>query len=269
MRPILSILIYTNCWVALCVCSLVFGISTHYHLDHSALYTFWSFTGTVSAYQLHRIIRLRQLKHTVRSNRRLLWMQNTYTFQLIWLGINALSFGILSLQLPLTFSTIYLIVLNAIVVGLYALPIPIIGNGIRTLPFVKNILISTSWTCIILIPFTSELTPFPWQLPLSIFVAVFAQIIPFDARDKNYDDKRMKTIPQVFGTENSRYIGFVLFITALLLDYFILGFHSIMIIAAFVAIPGHFIRYKVGYQLRLEFMWELPLGVIGIWFLLS
>jgi len=268
MRPALSILIYTNCWVAACVAALVFGISSYYRIPDSWLYGVWSFTGTVSAYQAHRLIRLRQLQYTVRSNRRLLWMQNTYSFQWIWLILNFIAFGSLSLLIPLTNSTISLIILNAIIVGLYVIPLPFLKNGIRSLPFAKNILISLSWTCIIAVPFTSNNLQIDWRIPALIFISVFAQIIPFDARDKDYDDQRMRTIPQLIGTEASKYVGFALLLVSLALQTSIVGFHWILPFIVFCAAIGHLISFKVGYQLRLEFMWELPLGLMGLWFLL-
>jgi len=269
MRPTLSILIYTNCWVACCVASLVFGISVHYNIPNAWLFGFWSFTGTVSAYQAHRLIRLKQLQYTVRSNRRLLWMQNTYTFQWIWLLLNGLAFAVLSFCIPLTKSTILLIGLNAIIVGLYVQPLPFLKNGFRSLPFAKNLLISLSWTCIILVPFTSNLLSFDYRIPILIFLSVFAQIIPFDARDKDYDDQRMRTIPQLVGTNISKYIGFGLLLVVLVIQLQLIGFHWLFPLILLCGAVGHIIPFKVGYQLRLEFMWELPLGLMGLWFLLD
>lgn len=269
MRPALSILIYTNCWVALCVMSLVIGIGTHFDLPHPEIYAPWSFTGTVSAYQLHRLFRLRQLHHTVRSNRRLLWMQNTYSFQLIWFVINAIAFTTITFFIPFTYGTAALIGLNATIVGLYALPVKVLRNGIRHFPFAKNLLISLSWSCIVLVPFMEQSTPIPWKVPAIIFLAVFAQIIPFDSRDTDYDSESMRTIPQLVGTYLAGYVGFIFLLIALLLQTMLLGFHWLLPFTIFCGAVGHFIPFKVGYQLRQEFMWELPLGLIGLWFLLQ
>lgn len=271
MRPVLSILIYTNSWVALCVTSLVYGIGSYFRLGHLELFALWSFTGTVSAYQLHRLFRLRQLKHTVRSNRRLLWMQNTYTFQISWFAINFIVCLGCLFFIPLTKEVIILIGLNAVIVALYALPIPIIGNGIRNLPFAKNILISLSWMLIVLIPFASDkrLDSIDWEVPVLLFISVFAQIIPFDSRDLTHDPKHLSTIPQLVGAEKAKYIGFGLLLFALALQTNLLGFHWLLPFTIFCGAVGHLIPFLVGYQLRLEFMWELPLGLMGLWFLLA
>lgn len=270
MRPALSILIYTNSWVALCVASLVYGIGNYFHLDHMELFAIWSFTGAVSAYQLHRLFRLRQLNHTVRSNRRLLWMQNTYVFQIVWFIINFLTCLICTLYIPFTKETLLLISLDALIVSLYALPLPLIGNGIRNFPFAKNFLISFSWALIVLIPFASanSLTLIPTEIPILIFIAVFAQIIPFDSRDITHDPKSLYTIPQLIGVHRSKYLGFALLIIALALQTNLLGFHWLLPFTLFCGAVGHLIPFKVAYQLRLEFMWDLPLGLMGIWFLL-
>lgn len=271
MRPVLSILIYTNSWVALCVTSLVYGIGSYFKLDHLELFAIWSFTGTVSAYQLHRLFRLRQLKHTVRSNRRLLWMQNTYPFQISWFVGNFIACLVCMLYIPITKAFLILIGLNSLIVALYALPLPSIGNGIRHIPFAKNILISTSWVLIILVPFASmnQLSSITWHIPALIFIAAFAQIIPFDNRDLAHDPKSLSTIPQLISAEKARYFGFVLLILAMLIQTHLLGFHWLLLLILFCGAIGHLISFKVGYQLRQEFLWDLPLGLMGLWFLIA
>ena len=271
MRPALSILIYTNSWVALCVTSLVYGIGSYFKLAHLELFAIWSFTGTISAYQLHRLFRLRQLKHSVRSNRRLLWMQNTYSFQIAWFILNLLSCSVCTLYIPITKEAILLLGLDGLIVSLYALPMPFIGNGIRNIPFAKNILISISWVLIVLIPFaaTKHLDSITWPLPALLFIAVFAQIIPFDSRDVPHDRKLLFTIPQLIGAQNAKYVGFILLVIALALQTSLLGFHWLLPFTVFCGAVGHLISFKVGVQLRLEFMWELPLGLMGLWFLFS
>jgi hypothetical protein len=271
MRPALSILIYTNSWVALCVTSLVYGIGHYFQLDHLELFALWSFTGTISAYQLHRLFRLRQLKYTVRSNRRLLWMQNTYPFQIAWFILNFTSCLACMFFIPITRELVILTGSAAVIVALYALPLPIIGNGIRHIPFAKNILISISWVLIILVPFASDkhLTKAGWEMPLLVFIAVFAQIIPFDSRDLAHDPKSLATIPQLIGAQKARYVGFVLLIIALAIQTYFLGFHWLLPFTVFCGAVGHLIPFIVGYQLRLEFIWELPLGLMGLWFLIT
>lgn len=270
MRPILSILIYSNSWVALCVASLVFGIGTRYNLRLLHFFVFWSYLGTVSAYQLHRLIRLKQLHHTVRTNRRLLWMQNTYTIQLCWFIVHFACFVFTFLFFPITGLGCLLLSLNAVIVTLYVLPIPILGYGIRNLPFAKNILISISWVLIVLIPFasTKQLDTLPLEVTLLVFIAVFAQIIPFDSRDLPHDFQQLQTIPQLFGLKAAKIIGFSLLLIALFLQYSLIGFHWIVIPIILTGAIGHFISFRVGYQLRQEFIWELPLGLMGLWFLL-
>ncbi|MGV3613005.1 MAG: hypothetical protein ACO1N0_18740 [Fluviicola sp.] len=270
MRPILSILIYTNSWVALCVTSLVYGIGNYFYLEDQEIFACWTFTGTVSAYQLHRLFRLRQLKHTVRSNRRLLWMQNTYWFQIAWFVLNFCGCMACLFFITLTPETLFLIGLNALIVALYALPIPLIGNGIRNLPFAKNLLISLSWVLIVLVPFASmkQLNLLTWEIPTLLFIAVFAQIVPFDNRDLAHDPKSLSTIPQLIGSKRARPVGLILLLIALGIQTYLLGFHWLLPVTVCCGAFGHLIPFLVGYQLRLEFMWELPLGLMGLWFLL-
>lgn len=267
MRPLLSILIYSNSWVALCFSTLVAGIAVHYQTNHIVLFFSWSFCSTVAAYQLHRLFRLKQLEHTVRSNRRLLWMKNTYGFQVIWFVINALASSILTLLLPFTTESLLFILLTGIVVGLYALPLNFMKNGIRNLPFMKNILICSSWTLVAVLPLTTANIDIDWKLLTLIFIAVFAQIVPFDIRDAKHDPKTMLTLPQLVGENSAKIVGLLLMITALSMQMTILGFSWFYPITLIIAAFGHLFPFQVGYQLRLEFMWELPLGMMGLWFM--
>jgi hypothetical protein len=163
----------------------------------------------------------------------------------------------------------FLIGLNGVIVLLYALPLPLIGNGIRNFPFAKNILISLSWMIIILIPFAASGSFIPREILPIVFTAVFAQIIPFDSRDLIYDPKLLFTVPQLFGIQASKYIGLGLLILALSFQTFLLGFHWMLPFTIFCGAVGHLISFKISYQLRQEFIWELPLGLMGLWFFLA
>jgi 4-hydroxybenzoate polyprenyltransferase len=65
------------------------------------------------------------------------------------------------------------------------------------------------------------------------FLFVFAITIPFDIRDLKFDDKKMKTIPIVFGERKARLIGlmalfFAEIITIVQLLHFSLPYHHLI-----------------------------------------
>ena len=100
--------------------------------------------------------------------------------------------------------------------------------GLRTIPFLKIFLISFSWSIstVSLIYFENNLLidcGFYLEI-LSRCFFIIGITIPFDIRDLQYDNKRLKTIPIVFGVSHSRNIA-LLFLALYILITFYLHFY--------------------------------------------
>lgn len=260
---ILKWLLYSNTWVAGCFGVLLYGFLVLNQVENAPIYTLWGFSGTIAAYQLHRLLRLRQIAPT--DNPRLQWMLQYRHFQWIWFLIHWSIFAFLSITFPWTVPAFLTLLVLGIITGLYALPL---GNlsGLRSLPFLKNLLIAGSWCSLLVVPLLQQQISIPVVELALIFGAVYIQIIPFDLRDIEHDHHAMHTIPQLIGRRDSLffYSTMIAVITLFLLflDYSI----NLVLTYLFVGILG---VAKTPKKTQLEFyevLWELPLLILGLIF---
>lgn len=265
-QQLVRFILYSNTWVAISFATLVFGIAHYNTYSRTALFSSVAFAGTLSAYQLHRFLRIHQYKYHISTNPRLTWMLS-HKWILRFIFFLATSYTILIGYPFIDNSTqLTLILVSGIIVGLYALPLRNTMLGIRQLPFVKNIAISLVWTFGATLPFWSAHNqPETWIL-LVLFLATFIQIIPFDLRDLPVDAPQMRTIPQLLGVFGSRVFAstVVLGLTILLSSQ--LGFHPMLLFYLISALLGFWIPISPNNLLFLEFMWDFPLFLLGIYF---
>lgn len=260
---ILKWLLYSNTWVAGCFGILLYGFLVLNQVENAPIYAFWGFSGTISAYQLHRLLRLRQIAPT--DNPRLGWMLQNRHFQWIWFLIHWSIFAFLSITFPWTAPAFVTLLVLGIITGLYALPL---GNlsGLRSLPFLKNLLIAGSWCSLLVVPLLQQHISIPVVELALIFGAVYIQIIPFDLRDIEHDHQAMRTIPQLFGRRDSLFFygAMIAFISLFLL---ILNYSIILVSTyLFVGIFGAIKQPKVSQLEWFEVLWELPLLIVGLIF---
>lgn len=260
---ILNWLLYSNTWVAGCFGILLYGFLIQNQVDNAPIYAIWGVSGTIAAYQLHRLLRLRQLATT--ENPRLSWMQQNHHFQWIWFLIHWTTFSILSLFFSWNGQAFIVLLTLSIIIGLYALPF---GNmsGLRSLPFLKNLLIAGSWSSLLIIPLLQQSIPIPVVELALIFGAVYIQIIPFDLRDIEHDHHAMRTIPQLLGRRDSLffYCAMILVISLILL---ILGYSIILVLTyLFVGILSVIWKPEPQQESLYEWLWELPLLILGLIF---
>lgn len=268
MKQLATAFIYSNTWVAMSLSSLLFGLCTFYHLENTLLYTAFGFSSTISAYQLHRLFRLKDLHTEQTDNSRLSWMKTHKIGQMWWFIICLTVTGIVTVMIKWNSISFLLLLLNAMIVLLYALPIKQLGNGFRNLPFFKNLFISSSWILVLTLPFLLENVKPPLSLIGLLGALTFLYIIPFDIRDLPYDSQHMRTIPQLLGAEKAKMIGSLLISCCLLIVVDWIGFHWILVAIMFITFIGFYLNIQAKNKLLLEFLWELPLFLIGCYFLL-
>ncbi|PRP66159.1 UbiA prenyltransferase family protein [Nonlabens agnitus] len=117
-----------------------------------------------------------------------------------------------------------------ILTSLYSLP-ELLGKSFREIPILKLITIGASWSILaVLLPYAIQTDSIEELLNVinnegiygrliqySLFV--IALCIPFEIRDLKYDPPKLRTLPQVVGTQNSEIIGLVLIAICALLEY--------------------------------------------------
>jgi len=94
----------------------------------------------------------------------------------------------------------------------------------RNFPFIKIFSIAIAWAGItVFFPLYEAEIVFTSEVYIEFFQRVLILIaftLPFDIRDVNIDSKQLKTLPQVFGVNNSKIIGYVLLLIVILIEIF-------------------------------------------------
>jgi hypothetical protein len=269
MKKILPLILYTNLWVASCFATLVFGICEHFHLYHKWEHSLFGFTGIISAYQLHRFLRIHQYKEHISTNIRLTWMLKNKLFLQVIFALSTITCAFLFFRLATSVNHWIFSGICGLIVLLYAFPLPIIRKGIRSIPFIKILLISTTWALICYFPFIDSPHKAPIWVITSVACTTFIQIIPFDIRDLHIDDPSMHTIPQLLGINKSILLGSFMITFQAVFLYEKLGFNPTLFLFWGSSILGFWIPITSRSLLFLEFLWEIPLLFLGILFIVS
>ena len=95
--------------------------------------------------------------------------------------------------------------------------------NLRNVGALKIVLISLVWAGVtVLLPLMAAGNSFDALVLLTFlqrFLWVLVLTIPFDIRDVQFDEDHLKTIPQILGIKNTKKLGFVLLLVALVLEF--------------------------------------------------
>lgn len=199
-------LIKTNIWVAICFASLLaFFQLILYRPNFYVLGIV--FFGTLSIYNFSRIGNFQNF----------LILNSKYKNQIILTFIGLAGTFICVILRGFEMKTfLYLFVLGFVS---FCYSLPFSGLGLRTIPFLKLFLIAFVWagsSIGLLLVVHHSLIQYQ-LLFLSVFFFVIGITIPFDIRDRNTDEKELKTIPQVIGEIPSKIIS----VLSLILSFFL------------------------------------------------
>ena len=223
LHPFFLFLINSNIFVSFCVLSL--ALSSEFLVD-SCNYKISQFVffATLFTYNFQRVIKLKQRGKPLKTDWQAKNKTSTYFIMIISGIIIAYHFYYFktSTQIVIIFS------------GILSLLYPF---GIRNIPCTKIFVIALAWTMstmLLLVLENNMLISQNLILHLSArFLFVFAITIPFDIRDLKFDDKKMKTIPIVFGEGKAKLIGvmalfFAELIAIVQMFYFEMEFHHLI-----------------------------------------
>jgi hypothetical protein len=221
MKKIFKFYINANIHVAIAVMCLLQVVSVYLNIEvfYEALFLF------LSTFVSYNFIRYRKWKDNELKSELLEWFENNYKV-LIFLNLLAL-IGLLFYVFHFKVSTMLLIVPFAGVTLLYMVPVfKFIGlnTPLRSLPTIKIFSISFSWAGLVVFLPAAEneilFEPTTVYLFLMTFLFVITLTLPFDIRDVNFDNDKIKTFPQRFGVNLTKLIGvcclFVMLIIELL-----------------------------------------------------
>lgn len=220
---LLRFFVYSNLLISIVAGILVYGFSTYLESEKSLFYSLVVFGATLFTYNLHRILRLKDLQLDY-SNRHLWIIKHPSILYLLATAGLCISCFFYFVHF---FSSSSLIILGGVglISASYAWRIKVNRKALRELPYVKIYLIGISWVVVCFVwPILHEqlrITDY-WQILLASFLYIFAATIPFDIRDFRFDSPDQKTIPHLFGEKNSKLIGAI----SLILSFVLLAWNS-------------------------------------------
>lgn len=264
MNQLVKAVIYSNSWVAICFAFLTYGTLSYYHLPNVFTYTSINFFSVLSAYQFHRLYGGKQKNQAVTEREK--WITTHKKANSI---IALLSFSLLMFSFSSriwTANTLAIGVALMIIVIFYVVPLPLLVKSLRAVPYIKSLLISISWTSMLVVPFINENKHLPVLFLIFIFLQTNAQLILFDSRDVNRDERSLKTIPQIIGINKSKLVVFCLVIIGYILMTIETGFHPIFLAGITSNLLGLIIKRNQYDSLLAEFIWDFPFFIIGISF---
>ena len=111
----------------------------------------------------------------------------------------------------------------SLLILLYIKPVFPNESNLRSLGFVKVLLVALIWTGItVILPVIESSHPLNWDvLVLSVqrFLIVIALIIPFEIRDIQFDPPEIKTIPKKIGIKRTKFLGIGLTLISFLMVF--------------------------------------------------
>jgi len=107
--------------------------------------------------------------------------------------------------------------------ALYAVPFLPRTKNLRSLAGLKIHIVALVWAGFtVLLPAIDARLPLDWDfwiLFVQRFLLVLVLIIPFEIRDLQWDDRDLRTLPQVWGVKNTRLFGMVVVLLFFLLTF--------------------------------------------------
>ena len=230
LENILIWTIYSNIFVAICILGLTISSEILFGTSNYKLSQF-VFFATLFTYNFQRIFRLRKIQNQSRED----WLNKNKLAVFILIAIGA----IMSIYhfFDLKTKTQIVIVISGALSVLYPF-------GLRKIPFSKIFIISLVWTIssMFLLVLENDI-PIDSNVGSHLigrFLFVFAIAIPFDIRDLKFDDKKLKTIPIIFGQSKAKLLAVLSLLIAeglYIIQYFekqIFSQHLIGIIISFL-----------------------------------
>jgi hypothetical protein len=207
MREAILFLINSTLLTAVAATALYSGVAYNFG-KFNALMAVFIGSSTWAVYLLHRLIKVHQgtitdprLKHWLIRNFRLL------SFIVVVLLVS-LVFFLVFLKLT-SIQLIYLMLFSFISIW-YVIPVG--GNAVRNIPYVKSPIVAITWSLhLFYFPlFFEEFVEDYWLEMVNWIIFFYAITIPFDSRDSEKDSTKMKTLPQVIGKKNAGIVALLL-----------------------------------------------------------
>jgi 4-hydroxybenzoate polyprenyltransferase len=221
LKKLIDFYIYSNIHVAL----------AGFCITKITLLKFGIFTDLVPLFVgLSIIISYNFIRYLEIDTRRLGWFKKWFFQNKKWLFLLSFSAGlVLGYILYFTsfrLKSLYLLIPFGFMTLFYAIPLIKIGKlevSFRNFPAIKIFSIAIAWAGItVLFPLNEANYLFTENVYIEFFQRILILVaitIPFDIRDINFDEKSLKTLPQLLGIRKAKLFGIVLLLLFVLLEF--------------------------------------------------
>ncbi len=206
----MQFMVFSNLLVSLAAAFLTSGLLYCHSSTNWFLYGLISFFGVFTVYNFQRIYKAKKGSSTMW----LSWVNQRTSVLTFLTVVSGLCLCLIMLYVEIQFLSIFLLGFAAFVSLFYVIPVR--AKSLRELPFIKSLLISIVWvTATVIFPLRNNQIPLLqnfWEIT-AFFVYFFALTIPSDLRDMTIDSSDLKTLPQLIGPKQSKWVVALLLTT--------------------------------------------------------
>ncbi|MFK8045720.1 MAG: hypothetical protein AB8B72_09500 [Crocinitomicaceae bacterium] len=237
LKIIASSIVYSNLWISAGAVSYAYVASVLLQFDLPLKFIGFIFSTTLFTYNFQRLVKIYLNGQQVISGPRVDWVKKNI-FLVTIITASSAFFGF---YFGWTYFKPYFMLL--FIIGFtsffYVWKLPFLNQNIRSIPGIKIFVLSATWVIAThVLPNLLFSKDYFSSSSILIFCSAFLFIcaisIPFDVRDLNVDDEKLKTLPQVFGIKSSIWLGISFLFLSALLIVLAIGFIPYGLIAAFI-----------------------------------
>ncbi|MFK8037445.1 MAG: hypothetical protein AB8B74_04095 [Crocinitomicaceae bacterium] len=230
VNGIIRVVTYSNIWISLgAVCFSLFA-SRVLDFELPLFYILFIFSATLFTYNFQRLIKRYVFSSQGISGPRLKWIErNVFSVYLIT-TISGIAACILGWQFILEIWWLFAVV--GFFSLFYVLNLPILKVNLRSIPGVKIFVLGVTWVIATqILPFflfsAGVLSASRIIFFIGSMLFMLAISIPFDIRDLELDNRKLRTIPQTLGIKNARYLAATILFMSTALFMWVVGYFHI------------------------------------------
>ncbi|MGY5351197.1 hypothetical protein ACXGQW_01275 [Wenyingzhuangia sp. IMCC45533] len=138
-----------------------------------------------------------------------------------------------------------------------------VRSSLRYVPFLKIFLIGFVWSGVTVF-FIEDLDVTSMLYFIQIMLFVIALTIPFDIRDLEFDRGNVKTIPMLIGIHNTKWVGGVCVVCALLIHMTIMKSYSLSFVLVSIALVFLIVRTKASQSKYFAAFWVEGIPILWL-----
>lgn len=251
--------------VAFAVCALVGVTVFEFDLEVPWVLWFFVFFGSVTGYNFVKYAKVAGLHHHSLTD----MLKTIQIFSFICFLL------LLVCLFQLSLNTLLTTAIFGVFTFFYAVPL-MNHKNLRTLSGLKVFVVALVWAGVtVMVPWIAAKTALhldAWITFVQRFLLVVTLTLPFEIRDLQYDQEKLKTLPQQFGVRKVKSVGWLMLLVILILEGFkdLLQWEGFLFLCVVCSLIGLAILYSKTKQTKYfaSFWVEgIPMLWLGLWYL--